>query len=405
MDSVGTAQSATSVFSRLISGSLMVAGTTVGAGMLGIPLVTAQGGFLPAVIVTVFVWIVMLITGLFLLEVSLQMPKNANVLSISEKFLGSRGKLAVGVCFAFLYYCLLVAYFAAGAPLLGSFLKYFSLDIGYVGEICLFTTVFGGIVALGMKWVDRVNIVLTFTMIIAYVALITAGSAAVSEQHLSSMSFSFSFLATPVLFSAFGYHNIIPSLTTYLGGHKKVLQASLVLGTFIALAIYLLWQWLIIGSLPQAVLEEALKRGQPATVALGTIAGKPYLYILGQVFAFFAVTTSLLGVSFSMIDFLGDGCKVQTKGKTRVLLTFFTFLPPLFFVLLDPTIFDRALGIAGGFGEAFLNGLIPVALLYYSLKKNLIPISSTCKALLVSILVFCFFVAGVEFFTLCFPLR
>jgi tyrosine-specific transport protein len=40
------------------------------------------------------------------------------------------------------------------------------------------------------------------------------------------------------------------------------------------------------------------------------------------------------------------------------------FLPPFFLSLLDPSIFVTALGFAGGFGEAFLNGLLPVAFVW-----------------------------------------
>ncbi len=40
------------------------------------------------------------------------------------------------------------------------------------------------------------------------------------------------------------------------------------------------------------------------------------------------------------------------------------FLPPFLFSVLDPAIFVVALGFAGGFGEAFLNGILPIALVW-----------------------------------------
>jgi tyrosine-specific transport protein len=99
----------------------MVAGTTIGAGMLGMPLITSRSGFFPAIGVTCAVWAFMLITGLLLLEVCVKLPKNNNILSISHYFWGSKGSNAIGGLFAFLYYCLLVAYFAAGALLVSTF--------------------------------------------------------------------------------------------------------------------------------------------------------------------------------------------------------------------------------------------------------------------------------------------
>ena len=58
--------------SSFISASLMVFGTSVGAGMLGIPLMTAEGGFGNALFVTFLVWLFMAATGLILLEATLR---------------------------------------------------------------------------------------------------------------------------------------------------------------------------------------------------------------------------------------------------------------------------------------------------------------------------------------------
>ena len=65
-----------------------------------------------------------------------------------------------------------------------------------------------------------------------------------------------------------------------------------------------------------------------------------------------------------MVDFFADGLKMQRHGWKRGILSFITFFPPLILVMIYPTIFDKALGIAGGIGEAILNGLIPIALVW-----------------------------------------
>ena len=54
-------------FRQVISGSLLVTGITVGAGMLGIPLLTAKSGFWPAMGITIFAWALMLLRGLLFL--------------------------------------------------------------------------------------------------------------------------------------------------------------------------------------------------------------------------------------------------------------------------------------------------------------------------------------------------
>ena len=110
---------------KVFSGSLLIAGTMIGAGMLGIPLVTAQAGIIPACGITVFVWFYMLCTGLLFLEVTLWMHKGANIISMTKSLLGREGKIFAAAVFVFLYYCLMVAYFSAGAPLFASFINIF----------------------------------------------------------------------------------------------------------------------------------------------------------------------------------------------------------------------------------------------------------------------------------------
>ncbi len=350
---------------RVISGSLMIAGTTIGAGMLGIPLETAKAGFFPSIVMTILVWFFMLCTGLLFMEVSLWMPEGTNVLSMANRFLGQTGRNLAGGLFVFLYYCLMVAYFAAGAPLLDGF---FSGGLGMEMQgwisYLIFGVIFWLIVGFGAKWVDKTNIILTVAMVISYLALIGTGSSEIQPRYLYAAHWPSMFYAIPILFSAFGYHNMIPSLSTHLDRNKKALRISIISGTGIALGVYLVWQWIFIGSIPQEMILEAQNLGLPATQALQSVTGKPWIYLIGKYFAFFAIVTSLLGVAFSMVDFLADGLKISTKGSKQMFLSFLTFSPPFIFAGINPIFFDKALGIAGGFGEAVLNGLFPVGLVW-----------------------------------------
>lgn len=101
-----------------------------------------------------------------------------------------------------------------------------------------------------------------------------------------------------------------------------------------------------------------------------------------------------------MVDFLGDGFKVVHRtGWKRIALTLLTFTPPLILAALNPGIFTTALGIAGGFGEAFLNGLLPIGLLWvgkYScnLKADLKWLEN--KGVLSFLIVYSLFVIVIE---------
>ncbi|MDJ0651494.1 MAG: aromatic amino acid transport family protein [Simkaniaceae bacterium] len=350
---------------RVISGTFLIAGTMIGAGMLGIPLVTGVSGLFPGIVVTTIVWFFMYCTGLLFLEVTLWMPDGSNVLSIAGRFFGREGRLISGGMFIFLYYCLMVAYFAAGAPLLADAFSMIGLHVTGWKMFILFGFVFGGIVAMGPKSIDRVNIIISIAMIASWFILIGSGGEEVESVRLKFAKWPAMIMAMPVLFSAFGFHNVIPSLCTYLERDKKSLRFAVFWGSFLPLIVYIVWQWLVIGAVPQEVLSKIFEEGTPITAAFRAVTGNPMFVMVGRFFAFFAIVTSTLGVAFSMVDFLGDGFNVEErKGLSRVGLTLLTFVPPLILAMLNPGIFIAALGVAGGFGEAFLNGLLPIGLLW-----------------------------------------
>jgi tyrosine-specific transport protein len=382
---------------KVISGTSLIAGTTIGAGMLGIPLVTSTAGFFPAFFATLSVWVFMVLTGLLYIEVALSLPSGANIFSMAGKYLGLRGKVAAGGMFLFLYYCLLIAYIAGGAPLLGYIIKStVGVSLSPPTALLLFSVVFSGIVWLGVKAIDRVNLILSIAMISAYILLVMVGSSEVAAQKLMEAKWSKVCFALPVLFSAFGYHNVVPSLCTYLQRDRRSLKLSIFCGTGIALVIYLIWQWLILGSLSQEAIQKAVAAGQPVTAALQSLTGRNSLFAVGQAFGFFALITSFLGVAFSVVDFLNDGLKWQ--GKKRPLLVLCTFGPPALCAFLNPAIFETALGVAGGYGEAFLNGLLPIVLAWKYRKSQTGSVPG--RNVLAFLFAFGLFVVGLETFVL-----
>jgi len=353
-----------SFFSKVLSGTSLIAGTTIGAGMLGIPLLTAKAGFYPALLITGLVWLFMLATGLALIEASLWMPSGSNVLTMAGRLLGGKGRFFAGSLFLFLYYCLMVAYIAGGAPIFASMLH---LPIPGPLASVIFAGLFGAIVFRGVRSIDRVNLVLMLGLVVSYIFMVSLGANVVSGERFFFLNLPAAFGAAPVLFSAFGYHNMIPSLCSYLDRDAKALKLSVILGTSVAFVVYVVWQWLVIGCVPLEAIAAAKAAGQPASAVLQGVVQHPWLGRCADAFAFFALVTSFLGVALSMADFIKDG--LRKYNIKRFAPTLLAFLPPLGIVLIDPTIFDRALGVAGGFGEAFLNGLLPVLLVWIGRYK------------------------------------
>ena len=154
--------------------------------------------------------------------------------------------------------------------------------------------------------------------------------------------------AIPVFFTSFGFHGSLPSLIKYLHGDKKSIYFSVIVGSLIPLLVYVLWQAVTLGILGT---DFEVKGDVGLFVSqLTAKTGKAYLSILADVFAFFAITTSFLGVALGLFDYISEwfvkevGEKKAVVGKMKVALI--TFSVPLTFSLFYPTGFVFALGFA-----------------------------------------------------------
>lgn len=349
----------------LWSAILLISGTCIGAGMLALPVVTGLSGFYPSLITGALTWFFMVATGLLLLEVVLWMPDGANVLSITGHFLGRSGEVIAGILYIFLYYCLMVSYIAGGAPLFEKMLSgMFGITVPSLWSLSLFTALFGLMVLWGTKFVGRINWLLMAGLIISFIALVAVGSTEVTEELLVFKNWGFTLVAAPTLVSAYGYHNIIPTLSTYMKRDAMKLRTAIFVGTALPFVVYTLWQWVILGSIAPEALQEAATRGITISHLLQDVTANPWISRCGMYFGFFALVTSFLGVGLAMVDFLGDGFGSKRSGFSRVWLCLLVFIPPALLAASYPGIFIKAIGVAGGFGEAILNGLIPVIMVW-----------------------------------------
>jgi len=375
-------------------------GTCIGAGMLALPIATGVAGFVPAIAVNLLCCLFMMATGLLLLEAVLWLEDGVNVLSLSEHFLGKCGKVIAGISFVFLYYCLQVAYCAGGAPIFSEVIHgLIGIKITGFFSYVIFAAFFGSIVLFGTRTVDRCNWLLMAGLFISFILLMGAGSTHVQGKLLEWVDWKLSLAATPVLFGAYGYHNVLPSLATYLKRNANHLRISVIAGSLGSFFIYSLWQWLIIGTLTVEELQAADLRGEPVTQTLQNIVGNPWLRHFGEYFGFFALVTSFLGVSLSMVDFLGDGLKMKRTGVSRGILCAAVFIPPVLFAAANPGIFIEAIGVAGGFGEAILNGLLPIAVVWVGRYLYHLPSVYRLgggRTLLVVLLLFTLLIMGIE---------
>lgn len=344
----------------IFGGSLLVAGTTIGGGMLALPVLTSPGGFFPSLIIYLLCWLFMTATGLLFLEVALQMKENVNIISMADKTLGLPGKVFAWILYLFLFYCLTVAYVVGCGDLL---VEIFNESIPRGFGPWLFVIIFGPFVYLGAKVVGKLNYFLMAGLAIFYFAFVAIGAKEVNLDNLLQTNFSLSIYALPIAFTAFAYQGIVPTLITYQDRDRKKVRISIFAGTTIALITYIIWQWLILGILPyegEGGLKEALELGQNAIYPLKDHLNTPPVFLIGKFFAFFALVTSFFGVTLGLKDFLADGLSIEKTNSGNLWLCLLVFIPPLLIAKIYPHVFLQALDMAGGYGVALLLGLLPI---------------------------------------------
>jgi len=350
---------------------LLVGGTSIGAGMLALPLTTGAGGFFPSSILFFISFAFMLLSLFFLLEATLMSEKvSANLITICRERLGPFGEFVAWVSFLMLLYSVAAAYLSGGGSLIADVLSS-SLDTNIPPNlgIFIFLAVFGFIVVFETKAVDAINRICMVGLILSFVFLLIFVTPHVEISHYSGGKPKYLLAAVPVVILSFTSHIIVPSLRNYLGGDVKKLKRALLYGSLIPLVFYLVWEFLIIGMLPLAGkygLESIGGAPHPVAVltdALNAILGVPWIAVVVGLFSFFALVTSFFGVALSLYDFLADGFKIKKtiKGKATLLVLMFT--PPLLFALFFPGGFVLALGYAGVF-VAVLYGLLPALMVW-----------------------------------------
>ncbi|MCH9632193.1 MAG: Tyrosine-specific transport protein [Chlamydiae bacterium] len=379
----------------LLGGILLIAGSAIGGGMLGLPIVTGIAGFYPAVVIFCFCWAFMTTTALLLLEVNLSFKAGINLLGMTKQTLGKVGKNVCWITYLFLFFCMLVAYIDASGSLTQQFInKSFAFQIkGWQGSL-FFTVLFGVFVYIGTALVDHVNRLFMLGLILTYLFVIGFGTSEVQPSFFSHKAWSYSLLAIPVTITSFGYHNIIPTLTSYLKKDRRRMIQMVVVGGGIPLLVYILWDWLILGVVPAGSFHNKL--------TLENILGFIKYPLMGQFvqyFAFFAIVTSFLAQALALLDFLRDALKVADNWFNRIWLIMLVLGLPYIVAMVYPGMFIQALGLVGGFAAIILFVFIPAFMVWelrYKRKKLEHKIVPGGRIMLSIVILIGFFVMAVQ---------
>lgn len=344
---------------QVVGATLLVTGCCIGAGMIGLPVISLTAGFIPSFVAMVFSYLFTTATGLLLLEATLWFREKVNLLSLAEETLGKAAKWILGALFLFLFYAIFIAYMDGGGRIFNHFLESvfqspLPREVGIFSCVAFVTL----ILSLGMRAVDKVNQLFLVGLALAYGCLVLIGLPHIEPQNLAHQNWKASLATLPILFICFGYQNLVPSLVPYLKRDAKALQIAILIGNLIPLLFYSLWNYVILGLLPPTTASES----PLVTDLLMQASSSSWILFSSHLFSFFALITSFIAISVSFVDFFKDGLPeglFKNKKLYEISILTLVFFPPLLFCLFYPSVFLQALDFAGGIIDVLLFGLFP----------------------------------------------
>ncbi len=360
--------------SRFIGGILLIVGTSIGGGMLALPIANAAAGFWQSSLFMFFAWLLMTSGALFILEANLYLPRGKHMVSMAYATLGNYGLLVTWLSYLFLLYTLLSAYISGGADVLNFLVAKAGIHLSAWLSGTLFTAIFGFIVYGGIYSVDYANRVLMFGKLGVYCLLVVLITPYIKIDYYQHGDIRLIGGAIMILITSFGFAIIVPNLRDYFDDDVKTLKKVIIIGSMIPLFCYIAWDAVIMGTIPHEGKEglvELMQNPQATSTLAKLLSMQVNSPLISNLFNFFTsicMLTAFLGVSLCLFSFLADGLKLRPRGQHGAGVFILTFLPPLLIVICYPGAYIHALNYAGYFCVVLLL-LLPALMCYFGRKK------------------------------------
>ncbi len=414
---------------RIASQALLVAGSAVGAGLLALPAVTCKAGVVPSCVALLLVWMYMFCCSLLIIETASGMnPKrSAHLLSMATATLGPKfGRRICLALYTVIYSATITAYVAEGGRQAVELL--YCLIVGNadnnentetvisghdiaLGQI-IFAGTFARVIYRGPGEVERLNSIFMVGVLASFIILVHSAASAdkvkvppfgdetdailnatdesaaqgeaeeerinrllQQEQDSAIMHIHSGWTALPralpVIVVAFSYHNMISSVYSTLGRDTSESSLSILLGSGISCAMYIVWLNVALGQFENPTDENGVAIStEPLTQEVIFLELKKSAGIALPLFSLLALVTSVLGVGLGCVDFMEEAIDhskeriLITKSKTRrVQATALTFGPALLVAIIFPEAFVTLLEFSGIF-RLLLFATMPVAMVW-----------------------------------------
>ena len=320
-------------------------GSCIGAGVLGIPYVASKAGFFTTLFYILFIGSIILLSNLYLGEVTLRTKGNHQLSGYAEKYLGKKGKRVMDFAFIFGVYSAIVAYLIGMGDSL-SFLIFgnlvHSIPMGILAGFVMMFLLWKGVNAL--KKFENLGVFIILGLLILIFILFLP---LVNFENLGYNHFESFLLPFGVVLFAFLSFTSIPQIAYILRNEKKVLRKSIVTGSIVSVLFYCLFAFIVVGFM-------GVNTPEVATLALGSI----FIFL-----GIFTIFTSYLSVG----NALEEDFEFDDKVSKRSSWFLASIIPMIVYALISffPFFsFTKVLSIGG-----VVSGGIMVILIMFIVKR------------------------------------
>ncbi|MCF6766594.1 amino acid transporter [Thiotrichales bacterium 19S3-7] len=339
---------------RMIGGSFLVIGNTIGAGMLSLPLITAASGAITAIILMILSWSVMYVTSFKLLKLCSEYPLGVNFTTLNAKRMPKLLQPLFVLMYLLLLYSLMSAYTTQGASLIKTISNN---NVSNTAVDTLIYILIFGIIILNTKLSDYLNRSFVSLKLIFFLLCIALMIAYFNGSYILSMPLSvFALLyAWPTLLPSFGFQNMVPVLYEYQQGNLKAIKRSILIGSLSVLIIYIIWIVICLGLIPQLgsiSYKTIYSDGNTLDSFIAIIkegTNSHWVNTFLTVFINISIITSFICVGLSLYHYIRDIFKQININLWKVFGFILSFLPPFIFTVFYPKGFILALQYAAIF--------------------------------------------------------
>ncbi len=361
----------------VLGGSMIIAGTAIGAGMLALPMISAGMWLYWSLFLLAATWLLMLWSSQAILEVNLHYAPGSSFHTLVSDTLGPVWNAVNGFSVAFVLYVLVYAYVSGGGSVVQQAL---SSSLGYRPNAAFTGLLFALFLTACVWWsarsVDRFSVALMGGMVLTFVLSISGMLSHIRTSVLvdadgTGGSVLFIWGAMSTYLTSFCFHASVPSLVKYFGREPVIINKCLRNGTIIALACYVIWIVSADGIISREAFKGVIAAGGNVgdlVRAAGAGINSDFIIHVLEAFTCLAVATSFLGAGLGLFDYMADLCGFDDSRLGRTKTALVTFLPPLLGGLLWPEGFLPAIGWAG-LAATIWSVIVPALMLRASRRK------------------------------------